>query len=207
MGSEFDRHFSSVGRASYAESESCWFNSSKCHFSKLTKSQVHHHLRISCGSSIGWYTSRHLGQPWLHFELTSISWSRALRWLKPLRGKPLNYNSSCNNHAHHLAYCIILHPATSDWPGAIPCPYDSAGSPTCNFFTFQLNCHTLRPHTKWRPTIYGIPFTCLDSFRLLVRDAMWVIYFISLNITLITDFIQHITLLSQQLKYPPHLLP
>ena len=27
------------------------------------------------------------------------------------------------------------------------------------------------------------------------------------NITLITDFIQHITLLSQQLKYPPHLLP
>ena len=40
--SEFDRHFSSVGRASHAESEGRWFNSSKCHFSKSTKSQVHH---------------------------------------------------------------------------------------------------------------------------------------------------------------------
>ena len=39
---EFDRHFSSVGRASHAESEGRWFNSSKCHFSKSTKSQVHH---------------------------------------------------------------------------------------------------------------------------------------------------------------------
>ena len=31
-----------MGRASHAESEGCWFNSSKWHFSKSTKSQVHH---------------------------------------------------------------------------------------------------------------------------------------------------------------------
>ena len=43
---EFDRHFSSVGRALHADSEGCWFNFSKCHFSKSTKSQVHHQICV-----------------------------------------------------------------------------------------------------------------------------------------------------------------